>query len=170
MKNTVEGVMRGVALLLALSVLAACSGGGAGDSEDNAAGNLINETVEAIEQEQGLIGGIKADVEATDQIVASESFSFTVDTLITLSVDVSSGEKGVVHVYTQREELEGLLMPDPMSRIDSFNPDYGDKVELLVSSGSKELILYWVPMTADGQEQVIALSLLPGQSEYAIAF
>ncbi len=142
----------------------ACTGGGA-DDESN-----TNEGTASVSDQGGVLGQIKPDIETSHDIVANPEFSFTIDTLIVLEVSVLGDTPGAVHVYTKRENIENLLVPDPLSRIDSFNPDYSAEVELLVTSGVSELILHWVPMTAEGQEQIIALSLAPDQYQYEVVF
>ncbi len=138
--------------------------------DEKKSGNNIDQSTISPEQTviETPIGGIKNDRQSADHLVFNPSFDFSLDRIITIEMTMNSEDRGFVHIYHQRVELENVLMPDPTARILSFDPYVFDKVDLLVGGDATELILLWMPMKAEANQQVVLLGLEPEQSSYSV--
>jgi hypothetical protein len=167
----------GLTLLISLFIfaLAACQSGK--DSATNEQTDNDNNTISTDEESAQNTVNDHAQTDASDQeqavlrtrdINADSNFNFLIEEVITLKTTMTSDTPGAIHVYADQEILDDLLLPDPRSRIVSFNPHDNPLFDVTVLNTQQALILHWVPMTAEDLEQFHRIDLSQALSTYSL--
>lgn len=158
------------AYLLTLSVsftLLACGGGSSSTAPNNT--NAVTQTSEIspeTQTEKTLTESQTAAV--SSEIKADENFTFETEYVIKLSADKYKNQQGAVHVYQQREAIDGVLAPNPLTRITTFYPIIAASIEIKVNPAWGEVIVHWVPTSASEFEKVQAITLNSQEVEFQI--
>lgn len=107
----------------------------------------------------------------TRDLIADKNFNFKINREIKLIVSNSDTSKGVLTIYKSRDAsiLSSQVFADPMSRITSVISTAQTTVNLLVNDNWNEIVISWVPESADSLEVVEVVKLNPRTSIYTIA-
>ncbi len=107
----------------------------------------------------------------TRDLVADKSFDFKINREIKLIVTNADTSKGVLTVYKNRDisELSDQVFADPMSRITSVISIAQTTVDLMINDNWNEIVIAWVPESANSLEIVKVVKLNPEISIYTIA-
>ena len=107
----------------------------------------------------------------TGDLVADKNFDFKINREIKLVVTNADTSKGVLTVYKNRavSEQSDLVFADPMSRITSVISSAQTTVDLMVNDNWNEIVIAWVPESANSLEIVKVVKLNPEISIYTIA-
>ncbi|KZY66508.1 hypothetical protein A3742_12835 [Oleiphilus sp. HI0071] len=113
-----------------------------------------------------------AEISSTKELVASESFDFKSDRMITLSFEQFPSSYGKFVIYSQYDFYDTQLdtyYPNYSTRLASFiatpNLDY----DIIIPSTQQFLVLEWLPMDGKSNESYQLLALNEQQS-YAANF
>ncbi len=110
-------------------------------------------------------------VPKVDDLVANNDFDFKINREIQLIVTNADTSKGVLSIYKSRDVSisTNQIFADPMSRITSVISTAQTYVNLWVNDNWSEIIIVWVPESANGLEIVKVVKLNPQLDIYVIS-
>ncbi|MBY6186655.1 hypothetical protein KUV89_08495 [Marinobacter hydrocarbonoclasticus] len=107
----------------------------------------------------------------TQDLVADRHFDFRVDAPVTVHLNRAGNQPGSYQLYSAvayRDDVEGLVAPDPQSRIATL-PGSAPSLHIAINKTWQHLVVEWHPQSGLEPQQTRLLTLV-GETDYVVQF